>query len=609
MKIITLFAAAFLITFSTVFSKPSGDLFTYMDPMPDAKYIKKETSIILVPSDAVEKNLLLEKNAFEIRGTKSGLHEYNLLNISDRQTLILMPLAPFTIGEIVTVKVKNGVQAKKSGKPEAFSFSFSISGCEFPPDPLLGLANELSENELNELRGMDQPGTDDTEAFPEITVTQSNNPSPGFLLLSNLVYNVQIPNTPYLLILKNDGTPVFSRQMGGQIFNFDRQPNGNFTYFSRTRNKYYELDTNYVLKDSFYTGNGYVTDLHELRVLPNRHALLMSYDKQYVNMSLYITGGNPNALVTGLIIQEIDENKNVVFQWRSWDHFEILDATHENLLGSEIDYVHGNAIEKDTDGNLLISSRHMDEITKISRTSGEIIWRLGGKKNQFTFVNDPLRFSYQHTIRRIANGNVTLHDNGNFHSPRFSRAIEYQLDEVNKTATLVWQYRNTPDYYGSSMGSTQRLSGGNTLICWGSTNPTLTEVKPDGSKALEITFATGVFSYRVFKYEFGQGVTATGDPFSEVPESYKLFQNYPNPFNPGTKVKFDIMSNVKGQMSNVKITVFDVLGKEVSVLVDEYLQPGTYEIDFDSRNLPSGVYYYTLKAGNYTETRKMVLIK
>jgi len=55
----------------------------------------------------------------------------------------------------------------------------------------------------------------------------------------------------------------------------------------------------------------------------------------------------------------------LIFQWRSWDHFQITDATHENLLASNIDYVHGNAIEIDTDSNIIISSRHMDEITKL----------------------------------------------------------------------------------------------------------------------------------------------------------------------------------------------------------------------------------------------------
>src|SRR6185295_15203514 len=120
--------------------------------------------------------------------------------------------------------------------------------------------------------------------------------------------------------------------------------------------------------------------------------------------------GKTKATVTGNLVQELDASKNVVFQWRSFDYFQITDATHENLLTSPIDYVHANALELDNDGNILLSSRHLDEITKINRMTGAIIWRWGGKNNQFAFVNDAaLGFSHQHAIRRLPNGNVTLY--------------------------------------------------------------------------------------------------------------------------------------------------------------------------------------------------------
>src|SRR4030095_11969934 len=361
---------------------------------------------------------------------------------------------------------------------------------------------------------------------------------------------------------------------------------------------------------SFYTGNNYLTDLHELRVLPNNHALLLSYDKEHVDMSQIVPGGDPNALVTGLILQEIDSYKNVVFQWIIGDHVLITDATHENLVSNLIDYVHGNAIEIENDGNLLLSSRHMDEITKINRTTGDMIWRLGGKHNEFTFLNDPIGFSHQHAIRRIANGHITLFDNGNYHSPRFSRAVEYSLDEENKTATLVWQYRHSPDIYGSAMGYVQRLSNNNTLISWGAANPTLTEVRYDGTKAYELTFSAGVYTYRAFRYDFGHPVGISGT--TTAPRSFSIAQNFPNPFNPSTTIGFDIPKT-----SLTKIIIYDVLGKEVKVLMDRELTEGSYKIDFDGGGLPSGIYFYSIDAIDisssdmqiFTKTRKMVLIK
>ncbi len=91
---------------------------------------------------------------------------------------------------------------------------------------------------------------------------------------------------------------------------------------------------------------------------------------------------------------------------------------------------------------------------------------------------------------------------------------------------------------------------------------------------------------------------------SGIVKGYKLYQNYPNPFNPSTKIKFDIPS-----ASNVKLSVYDITGKQVASLVNERLSPGSYEYDFDAANLPSGTYIYKLKTDTYSEAKRMMLIK
>jgi hypothetical protein len=330
----------------------------------------------------------------------------------------------------------------------------------------------------------------------------------------------------------------------------------------------------------------------------------MAYDPEIVDMSQIIQGGNPNATVVGLIVQEIDENNNVVFQWRSWDHFAITDALHQNLLAQYIDCVHGNAIEIDNDGNLIISSRHLDEITKINRATGDIIWRFGGLNNQFTFMGDTLKFTYQHAIRRISNGNVTLFDNGNFHTPKFSRAVEYSLDEINKTATVVWEYRHNPDYYGLAMGYVQRLPNGNTLISWGWTNPTVTEVKPDGTIVFEMTLPPADYSYRVYKLDWNGGPISIKNEKDKIPSSYALDQNYPNPFNPSTSIGFSVPK--KGI---VRIVLYDAMGNEVKTVLNEEKNPGSYYVNFDATALSSGVYFYKMVSGDFSEAKKMMLIK
>ena len=91
---------------------------------------------------------------------------------------------------------------------------------------------------------------------------------------------------------------------------------------------------------------------------------------------------------------------------------------------------------------------------------------------------------------------------------------------------------------------------------------------------------------------------------TDVPADYSLFQNYPNPFNPSTKISFSIPA-----LSFVKLKLYDVVGNEIETLVNEEKQTGTYEITWYVENLPSGVYFYQLKAGDYVSTKKMTLLK
>ena len=103
-------------------------------------------------------------------------------------------------------------------------------------------------------------------------------------------------------------------------------------------------------------------------------------------------------------------------------------------------------------------------------------------------------------------------------------------------------------------------------------------------------------------------------PISEnTPAEYKLQQNYPNPFNPSTKIKFDISPLLRGVGEArgvfVSLKVFDVTGKEIAILVNEKMQPGSYEVTFGGSKLSSGVYFYRLTAGEFSETKKMILNK
>ena len=103
------------------------------------------------------------------------------------------------------------------------------------------------------------------------------------------------------------------------------------------------------------------------------------------------------------------------------------------------------------------------------------------------------------------------------------------------------------------------------------------------------------------------GITGITPISSQIPNQFSLSQNYPNPFNPSTKIKFQIPSS--GSVAQTFLSVYDVLGREVATLVNQQLQPGTYEVDWDASAYPSGVYFYKLSVGDYSETKRMVLLK
>ena len=134
--------------------------------------------------------------------------------------------------------------------------------------------------------------------------------------------------------------------------------------------------------------------------------------------------------------------------------------------------------------------------------------------------------------------------------------------------------------------------------------PVIVDLNNDGDKDLMLGNIKGGLYY----YENWDvfGIQQIG---SEIPNTFSLYQNYPNPFNPSTKIKFDVKSIGKSEKAKINLVIFDIQGKEVIKLVDSELAPGTYEVDFDASSLPSGVYFYKLLSGKFSESKRMVLVK
>ena len=117
----------------------------------------------------------------------------------------------------------------------------------------------------------------------------------------------------------------------------------------------------------------------------------------------------------------------------------------------------------------------------------------------FTITNDTAGFTWPHDIRQNENGNITFYDNGNFDNPRISKGLEYELDEQNLVATLVYSYSNDPAIYGKNKGNTRRLPNNNVIVGWGNKWPIIaTEANNEGIKTWELSVDSSL-SFKVLK--------------------------------------------------------------------------------------------------------------
>lgn len=336
---------------------------------------------------------------------------------------------------------------------------------------------------------------DSFKEFPVFETDKYDLHDDGYIFLSVS----STSSIPYIMIIDNNAVPVYIKQLKKQAYDF-KVNNNMLTYFDEAGKQFFMMDSMYQIIDSIKIKNDFITDFHDIQITSDNHILLLGQDIKSVNMDTVVDGGNPNATVTGLVIQELDENKDVVFEWKSWDHYKITDS-YVNLLNQSIDYVHGNSVDIDSDGNLIISACFMSEVTKIDRNTGEIIWRLGGKNNEFTFVADD-GFNYQHSARRLPNGNLVLLDKGYDNDPLYSRGVEYIFDEENKTVELVRSYIHHPKIYAQWMGNIQHLPNGNKIIGWGSNSGRyfFTEFDHEGNMLYDLKTPDGVTSYRAFRF-------------------------------------------------------------------------------------------------------------
>ncbi|NQY09336.1 MAG: aryl-sulfate sulfotransferase [Flavobacteriales bacterium] len=560
----------------------------YQSPVQNSVNNSLSTNVIIKVNQSVDQEMIKDE-LFQLSGINKN-YAFEVLFYNNNKTILIEPNEDFKFGDCIDLKIKNGENLLGTS---SISFNVCRSDMNFIRDPE---------------EGAEQPAIEKAVPFfyPPVVVHKYDTTAEGVLFLNGNVMG----SSKSLIITNNEGTPVFFRLLDNLGFDFKKQPDGSLSYFEYADDgKFYIMDSTYSIVDSFAAGNGYLTDIHDIQILPNGNALLIGWNNPLVDMDTVVTGGQKGVRVVEHMIQEIDKTtKNVLFQWRTSDHFKITETVHEDLTATRtLKPFHCNSIEVDSDNNLLLSFRNMDEITKIDFTTGEIIWRLGGKSNDFEFINDDLKFSSQHDARRIANGNITIFDNAHY-TDNMPRAVEYELDEVAKTATLVWQQTEATVPVSDIYGSVQRLDNGNTLIDWGRSNVNsvnVSEVKPDGTVVFNLTLSPleGSNSYRAFRYDWCDSTCYLAINEMAAPNDFVLY-NYPNPFKEQTIIHFNLR-----EAGTVKIQVYDLLGNLIKVVADKNMTKGMHEVTFDATNVTAGVYLYTIEMEGYSLSRKIVVDK
>jgi len=274
-----------------------------------------------------------------------------------------------------------------------------------------------------------------------------------------------------------------------------------FSVLGYLAGEYQELDVAGALRNKWTATGGYSTDNHDIRLTTKGTAVLLGFDLRA--MDLTSLGLSSSTEVLGNVLQEVDSAGRLLFSWNAFDHFTLADVDPAvipliSLSPSRLDWTHANAVDVDQDGNYLVSFRHLSEVTKIDSRNGAVLWRLGGVRNDFMFDSDSNEFSFQHGVRRLPTGSLIMFDNGNRHTPPFSRAIEYRLNEQTRTAQAVWQYRPTPDLFSFALGFAERLGNGNTLVTFG-TSAIVQEVSPAAKLVWQVSVPAGLFVYRAYR--------------------------------------------------------------------------------------------------------------
>ncbi len=265
-----------------------------------------------------------------------------------------------------------------------------------------------------------------------------------------------------------------------------------------------------------HAGRGLQTDLHDFQLTSKGTALITAYETTTADLSSIGASSKANVFVGH--VQEVDlTTGRVLLDWRSLDHVGIDESLQPAPRSDQgYDYFHLNSVAETDDGNLLISARNTSAIYKVDRSSGSILWRLGGKRSDFS-VDSAARFWWQHDARPHGSSVISVFDNAGVDKEKQSRGLVLSVDEGAKRVGLKQQFLHPAGFISGTLGNVQLLDDGGAFVGWGSQNY-FSHFGADGTMLLDGELPIGVRSYRAYLADWvghpadGPRITAQANP-------------------------------------------------------------------------------------------------
>ncbi len=459
-----------------------------VSPQPNSRYASPQTQLSFRGATAAEVSRIT------VTGSRSGRHTGTVRAHSDGTGASWIPRKRFLSDERITVRHSMDVTGASGGE-------YLLRTARFTALPDAADTKRGNTKQVLSLRTR-------PDLLPPIpTILQAPTPD-AFAAKTFLAPKLG----------RGDGGPMILDERGRMVFfqkTPDRQTATEFraqTYKGQPVLTYWQgpssrgegygdifiLDQRYHQIARVKAGNGYHLDMHEALITPRDTMLAIVY--QPVRQDLRPLSQVQNGVAIDSIVQEIDIATGLVlFEWHSLDHVGLEESMRTGITprSTRIDYFHMNSVDEDGDG-LILSARQTSAVYRISKTTGQVDWRLGGKKSDFR-MGTGTQFALQHDARVQPDGTIRILDNSSEEQGKRSRSIVLRLDRQAKTATRVADVRLPGEkLFAATQANSQRLPDGGLLIGWGSQGRG-TEFGPDGKIRFDVDLPAGYDNYRYYR--------------------------------------------------------------------------------------------------------------